>query len=391
MRFYRRTLAWLIPLFAATALGLTACGGGGSIDQPEPLTDLSNPAYSMRVLWHTSTGNGAGKFIHGFQPVVADGRVYVANEGGKVVALSLDDGKHVWEQDTDKHLVSGPSLVDGSLLVGTRNGELLALSAEDGSKQWSADLPSEVVAPVAGADGIVVTRTVDGHVAALDLSNGESVWTIEGTNMPKLTIHGTPSPVIRGDTVYVGLDSGRILALDLETGEQRWSQTVAQPAGSSELDRIVDIDTDPLIKDGMIYAASAGETLAALSIHGGQIQWKKPFSSVKDLAADDHNIYGIDMDGVVVAASQANGGLLWIQGGLKHRKLSAPAVVDGHILVGDYEGYLNCLSPEGGTIVGRGRPFSEGIRAQPVVVGDRAIVLGVDGDVAMVKFSPRDQ
>ncbi|HET7314673.1 outer membrane protein assembly factor BamB [Salinisphaera sp.] len=387
MNNYRRTLACLTPLLVAAAVGLTGCGGGSSIAQPKPLTELPNPGFKMQVLWHADGGSGGGKYDSGFVPAVAGGVVYVANLDGEVVALNLSNGHRIWDVDTDEQLISGPAVVDGTLLVGTRNGEIIALSADDGSKVWSADLSSEVIAAPAGTAEVAVARTVDGHVAALDMASGDHLWTIEGS-VPNLTMRGTASPVIRGDTVYVGMDSGKVQALDLATGEQRWVQTVALPEGRSELDRIVDVDANPLIDGNVLYAISAGGSLVAMNENGGQIRWKHEVASENNLAVDSANVYATDMDSVVWGVSRATGDTVWKQDALKYRKLSAPAVVDGHVLVGDYEGYLHWLSPSDGSIDGRGHPFGEAIRAQPVVVGDRAIVLGADGEVAAVRFTP---
>ncbi|AWN17727.1 outer membrane protein assembly factor BamB [Salinisphaera sp. LB1] len=386
MNNYRRKLACLTPLLIAVTVGLTACGGGATIDQPKPLPKLPNPAFRMQVLWHANGGSGAGKYEAGFVPAVANGRVYVANSDGEVVALKLANGQRVWHVDTHEHLISGPSVVDGTLLVGTRNGEVIALSADDGSKDWSADLSSEVIAAPAGTANVVVARTVDGHVAALDMATGDRLWTIEGS-VPNLTMRGTASPVIQGNTVYVGMDSGKVQALDLATGEQRWEQTVALPKGRSELDRIVDVDANPLIDGNSVYAISAGDALVSMNIRDGEIRWKHKIASENNLAVDSSNVYATDMNSVVWAVSQANGESVWKQDALKYRKLSAPAVVDGHVLVGDYEGYLHWLSPSDGSVEGRGRPFDQAIRAQPVVVGDRAIVLGAGGEVAAVRFA----
>lgn len=386
MKNYRRTLACLTPLLMAATLGLTACGGGSTIAQPKPLTDLPNPAYRMQVLWHANGGSGAGKYEAGFEPAVANGRVYVANSDGEVVALNLANGDRVWHVDTDERLISGPTVIDGTLLIGSRNGEVLALSADNGSKDWTADLSSEVIAAPAGTADVVVARTVDGHVAALDMSSGDRLWTIEG-NVPNLTMRGNASPVIDGGTVYVGMDSGKVQALDLATGEQRWEQTVALPDGRSELDRIVDVDANPLIENDTIYAISAGDSLVAMNESGGQIRWKDQIASENNLAVDGSHVYATDMNSVVHGVSKANGEAVWKQDALEYRKLSAPAVVDGHVLVGDFEGYLHWLSPGDGSIEGRGRPFGEAIRAQPVVVGDRAIVLGAGGEVAAVRFA----
>lgn len=391
MNYRRRSFVALLPVLAAATLALSACGGGANIAQPKELTPLPAKTYQMQVLWHTNGGEGAGQYTSGFKPAVADGRVYVANRDGEVVAFKLSNGQRLWHVYTDKHLISGPSVGNARLYVGSRDGDVIALDTADGSQAWTADLASEVIAAPAVDGQVAVARTVDGHVAALDAASGNRRWTIEGS-VPNLTMRGTASPVIEGQTVYTGMDSGKLLALDLATGEQRWKQTVAMPQGRSELDRIVDLDGNPLIDGSMLYAVSSGGTLAALSRQGGQIAWKADIASEDNLAADVDHVYAIDMDSVIRGVSRDNGQSVWKQDALEYRKLSAPAVLDGNVLVGDYEGYLHWLSPDNGSILARGRPFGEAIRAQPVIVSDhRAIVLGADGELAAVRFAPNNE
>lgn len=391
MIYRRRSLISLLPVLAAATVALSACGGSKNIAQPKELTPLPTQTYQMQVLWHSNGGDGAGKYTSGFVPAVADGRVYVANRDGEVVAFNLSNGQRLWHVDTDQQLISGPAAAGGQLFVGTRNGQVLALDASNGQQAWASDLSSEVIAAPAISGQFVVARTVDGHVAALDAASGDRLWTIEGT-VPNLTMRGTASPIIHDGTVYAGMDSGKMLALDLTTGERRWDQTVALPQGRSELDRIVDIDGDPLIDGPALYAISAGGTLAGLTVQGGQIVWKADIASENSLAIDGQHVYASDLNGVVWGVNRNNGETVWKQDAFEYRKVSAPAVLGNDILVGDYEGYLHWLSPDNGVELARGRPFGEAIRAQPVVVDDnRAIVLGADGEVAAVRFTPNQQ
>jgi outer membrane protein assembly factor BamB len=375
---------------ALSGLLLSACGGGAGIEKPKPLTPLPNAAYHLQTLWQTDTGNGAGPGVSGFQPAVANGRVFVANRDGTVVAINLDSGKSIWHTHTGDVLVSGPSTAAGVLLMGTQNGHVIALSAKSGKQLWRDDLSSEVIAAPGVSPQVAVVHTLDGHLVALNIHTGKRRWTAEAA-VPRLTMRGTSSPRIVGNTVYAGMDNGKVLALDLATGEQRWQQIVALPSGRSELDRIVDVDANPLIRGNTLYAVSAGDQMVALSLHGGSMHWRHQVASVTGLATDARNIYTTDLNGVVWAISRTTGHAVWQQKALKHRKLSAPALYDGDVLVGGDQGYLHWLSADNGHVIARGQVFSAAIQAKPVVAGDRVIVLGADGQLAAVRFAVGSQ
>ncbi|MES1949201.1 Pyrrolo-quinoline quinone [Salinisphaera sp. S4-8] len=387
-RFFRSTGAAIV--LAASSAVLTACGGSANVAEPTPLTTLEAPAYRMDTLWKTDAGEGAGDYVSGFVPVVDGDRVYVGNQDGYVMALDLATGRKIWRSRTGDRLISGPSLARGLLLLGSRDGQVVALSAATGEREWTASLDSEILSAPAANDQVAIVRTLDGRLIALDMANGQRRWTIE-RNVPTLTLRGTSSPVLVGDTVYAGLDNGNVIALDVATGEERWSQTVAFPSGRSELERIVDIDANPLVVDNELYAVSAGGQLASLSTTSGRVRWRHEVASEDALALDERNIYTVDRNSVVWAINRLTGGERWQQDGLKYRKLSGPALLAGDLVVGDYDGYVHWLSSDDGRVIARGRPFDEPIRSQPLVVGDRVLVVGAYGEVALLSFTPRDE
>ncbi|ROO24730.1 outer membrane assembly protein YfgL [Salinisphaera orenii MK-B5] len=385
----RRTIPGAVGLLAAASVLLTACGGGATVAQPTPLDELEAPAYRMQTLWQTDAGAGAGEFVSGFVPAVADGRVYVANRDGYVRALDLGTGETIFRSRTGDRLIAGPAVGDDTLLMGTRDGQVVALSATTGERKWTTELASEIIAPPAISEGLGVVRTLDGRVVALNLGDGRRRWSVE-YSVPTLTMRGTSSPVIVDGTVYAGLDNGKIVALDLDNGEQRWEQAIALPSGRSELERIVDIDADPLVVGGELYAVSAGGRMASLSLAGGRLRWSADVAAETGLAYDDDNIFTADMDGIVRAFNRLTGSQSWQQDALEYRRLSAPSTYQGDVLVGDLEGYVHWLSADDGQVLARGRPFEEAIRARPVVAGDRVLVLGADGEIAAVRFGPVD-
>ena len=377
----------LTGILAVATLALSACGGGSNIAEPTPLVELPAPAYRMERIWSTDAGEGAGPYVSGFRPAVSGDRVYVANRDGYVEALSLDDGRRIWRSRTGDSLVSGPSIAGDKLLLGSRDGRIVALDLASGKRAWTTELSSEVISAPTGNAQTAVARTLDGRLVAMDLATGDRRWTIERT-VPTLTLRGASSPVIDGSTVYAGLDSGKVIALDLATGEQRWEQVVALPTGRSELERIVDVDANPLIVDNELYAASVGDKVASLSLTSGRVRWQHDASVERDLGYDDDHIFAADMDGDVLALNRITGARSWQQEALKYRKTTGPTVFEGDIVVGDFEGYVHWLSADDGSIITRGQPFGEAIRSRPVVAGDRVIVLGADGEVAALRFVP---
>lgn len=374
-------------LIAATGL-LSACGGASNIAEPTPLSRLESPAYRMETVWKTDAGEGAGEYVSGFKPAVRDNRLYIGNSDGYVTALDLASGDRIWRSRTGDRLISGPTVAGDRLLLGTRDGELVALSATSGEREWTAELSSEIIAAPAANDAVAIVRTLDGRLVSLDLATGKRRWSIE-RNVPTLTLRGTSSPVIDGNIVYAGLDNGQVLALDVDTGEERWSQAVAVPSGRSELERIVDIDADPLLLSNELYAVSAGGQLASLATTSGRVRWKHPIASENALAHDTSNVYVTDRDSVVSAINLLSGGERWQSDALEYRKLTGPALYEGDLVVGDFEGYVHWLSADDGSVIARGYAFDEPIRSQPLVVGDRIIVVGAYGEVAALRFTPR--
>ena len=377
----------LIAALALSGAVLTACGGGANVTEPTPLTELNAPAYRMNTVWKTDAGEGAGEYVSGFDPAIKNDRVYVANSDGYVVALDLASGDRIWRSRTGDRLISGPTVSGGLLLMGTRDGEIVALSASTGEREWTSELSSEIIAAPAANGELAVARTLDGRLVALDLATGNRRWTIE-RSVPTLTLRGTSSPVIDGNTVYAGLDNGKVLALDVSTGEERWSQAIAFPSGRSELERIVDIDADPLVMGNELYAVSAGGQLASLAITSGRVRWKHEIASERALGHDQRNIYAADRDSDVSAVNRLTGSEMWKQEGLKYRELTGPALYEGDLVVGDYEGYVHWLSADDGSVIARGQVFDEPIRSQPIVSGNHVIVLGAYGEIAALRFTP---
>src|SRR5699024_10221461 len=352
-----------VAVLAAAALLLSACGGAENIAEPTPLQPIEAPAVRPTVQWNVSGGDGAHGRASGLRPDTDGGTVYVANNDGNVAAFNIHNGKRLWHTNTEYRLVSGPTVAGNTLLVGSRKGLLLALAADDGELLWQARASSEVLAAPASGRGIVVVRTLDSRLEAYDLDNGDRLWTVEH-NVPDLTMRGAAVPQIRGTTVLAGLDNGDVVAMALDSGRRLWEQAITLPTGRTDLERMVDVDADLLLDGDALYAISVGGKQAALTADG-RVQWKQDVASSTGLAADRQHIYTTDLNGVVHAVNRASGSVDWSQNGLKYRRLSAPVVYHGYVVVGDFAGYLHWLDPATGALVGRLNVLGEAIPANP--------------------------
>lgn len=374
-----------VAVLVATTIAIAGCGGAPPLHKPKPLSSAPNSGYRIQMLWSVDIGGGPGQTVSGLRMAVDGNEVFTAGTGGLVSVHSVDTGETIWTTDLDVSLTAGPAVGSGVVVVATRDGELRALSAETGERMWKQQLASAIIASPSIAHDTVVVHMLDGSTVALEAKSGVREWTVQSAK-PRLTMRGTSRPVIAGRTVYVGMDSGKVQALKLSDGSVIWTQTAALPAGRTELERIVDVDANVLVKPSVVYAVSVGNRLAAMTRAGGDILWRQEVSSSKGLAADREQLYTVNTASVVLALSRRNGHMVWKNDAFKYRRLSAPAVYRGGVLVGDYQGYLHWLGSDNGDGIARGHPLDAAILTAPQVVDGKVLVLGADGTLAAVMF-----
>lgn len=370
-------------MLSALALGVAACSS--TADKPPEPTELqaiADAGVKARKVWSAGVG-GFEAEPGGFRVAVDAGVAYAASEEGEVSAFSTDRGKRLWRQKLDKPLSAGPGLADQLVLLGSGDGEVVALDRRDGSTRWVTQLSGEVLAPPRGDGSVVIVRCFDGRVYGLDAGSGKRLW-VQPTSVPTLSLRGTGGPILVAGRTIVGLDNGKVLALDMSTGTPAWESVVSVPMGRSELERLVDVDAEPVEVDGMVYAVSYSGDLVALEFGRGRNEWRAEVASITGIAATDNALYVSARDGTVVALDRASGVVLWRQKSLLYRELSRPVIHQGLVAVADLEGYVHWLSPRDGRIVTRSRPVRDRVSTPPVVADSRLYVMADNGKLAAV-------
>jgi len=355
-------------------------GGDDNTDPPAPLVDIESP-IAVKKLWSTSVGVGDDKQFINLVPAVDESQIFVADRKGQVVAFDLETGKKNWSVKTETAIAAGPGVGEGLVLVGTSDAEVLALSTIDGTLLWKAEVSSEVLSvPRIDLDKVIV-QTADGNVAALDAGDGHEVW-IHDRSIPVLTLRGTSSPAVQHGLVVVGYANGKLAALSAEKGFDVWETSITIPKGSSEIDRMVDIDGDPIIVGAAVYVTTYQGRIAVVDIQNGDPGWTRDMSSSVGLGVDFSQVYVTDDQSHVWALSRGSGATEWKVEDMNNRQLTAPEPFEDYILVGDVDGYVHLLSRYDGRVAARVKVDSRGVNAKPLVKDGVFYVYGNSGKLA---------
>jgi outer membrane protein assembly factor BamB len=257
-------------------------GGADNTEPPAELVEYK-PEIEIDVLWKESVGDGAGNQFLNLVLAVSYGKVLAADNNGLVHARDIKTGDLIWEAETDYSFSAGPGIGSNTVILASSNAEIVALDVETGEIKWVIPVSSEVLATPLIANNIVIIRTTDGKVFALSEENGEQLWVFE-RSVPALSIRGTGTPIIVEGNVIAGYANGKLLALRLTDGKVGWETSVAIPSGRSEVERLVDLDVNPVETDGVIFISSyQGGTTAVLELDGDVLWRKEEVSSYSGL------------------------------------------------------------------------------------------------------------
>jgi len=407
---------------AVALLGLTLLVSGCSwftwlpwVDEDEEDVDELEPAALVRFdeeveverLWKSRVGDGLGSKYIRLSPIIVADRIFAVDGYGVVASFDRFTGKEIWEvriderdrgfmsvfnffDRTDESFVSGGvGAGDGHVLIGLTSGEVVALAVSDGSVNWRVNVGSEVLSKPAVSRGKVYLQTIDGRLMALDADTGKSIWSFDN-QVPILTLRGTASPMVAGDIVYAGFANGMLMAFQSDTGEPVWEHRVQLPEGRSELDRMVDVDGQPLLSGPLIYVSAYNGELKALRREDGQPVWAREYGSYLNLVEGYSQVYLVDGIDSVFAIDTSSAETVWTQEALYRRKLTSPVAFSNYLLVGDDEGYLHVLAQSDGRFVGRRKLDGEGLRSEMVVAEGRTVyVLTNGGSLQAVEISVR--
>jgi outer membrane assembly lipoprotein YfgL len=376
-----------ISVFMFSLVGCSLFGKEEEIVQVSPSPTVNNQ-FSIQQVWRNSTA-GNTHIYSLLGPINYDNAVYVASRSGQVKAVDLSNGHTIWDKNLSQSTLfssktalfsGGVSADDKYVYIGSERAVVYALDRNDGNVIWEKPVRGEVLArPVSSADKLII-HTANGNLQALNRNTGADEWDVM-LEVPPLSLRGNSTPTIAHGAAIFGDDTGHVNAYYINNGQLIWQQRISQPSGSTEIAKLNDVDSTPVIEGNLAYAIGYNGNVVALDLSNGQIVWRKEMGSTHSFVVDSQQLFVVDQNDNVRAVSKNGGTILWTQAGLLHRQLTDPVIYENYIVVGDFEGYLYWLDKDKGEIVAKTQVSSSGLISKPLVVDNKIVVQAKNGDI----------
>lgn len=305
------------------------------------------PSAELARLWQAGIGN-AGEYV--FTPAVVGESVYVAARDGALARF--DGGRQVWRISAGQVLSGGVGANDKVVVVGTPKGDVLAFHAGDGKPLWQARASSEILAAPAVHGDLVAVRSGDARIFGFDAADGKRRWVYQRST-PALAMRSNVGIVLDDKAIYAGFPGGKLAAVARNNGAALWESAVALPRGTTELERIADVASDPVVAGSTVCAVAYQGRVACFDADNGRQLWARDVSSVAGLDVGSRGVYVTDDKSAIQAFDRNSGASLWKQDKLANRGLTRPLALGSRLAIADFQGHVHLLSAEDGAFVAR--------------------------------------
>ena len=317
-------------------------------DEPKILSSFSNQK-TITIAWKKSF-KGENK-MGNFQPDFSSQNLFFSDITGNVVSINSETGIENWSSKLN-FLASGTAAGFGIVIVSDIEGNVIALNQNDGSELWTSNVKGEVLTKAAIDAKIVVVKTGSGGLIGLERETGNIQWSYR-SKLPLLTVRGNSSPIIVEDRIYASFDNGRLAVFEIDSGFPVWDGAISYVSGVSELENLIDSDSDPVVDGGLVYTTNYQGNLNIFDVAQKRSVWSYETSSFYSPIITRGMLMVIEADSQIKSFSLKTLEESWINDDYLNRSLSNAVTYKGNIVTGDYEGYLHIIDPLNGKTIGR--------------------------------------
>ena len=344
---------------------------------------------SLGTAWTVSIGAGStNKSRLVSSPVVGGGRVYTIDAIGTVRAFDVRNGGQVWSSSFGKDISresnygGGVAYDNGRVYATNGNGFVAALDATNGGLVWTVKPGGPLRGAPTAAGDFVYVMSQDNQLYALKESDGTTNWS-SAAALEIAGIFGAASPSVVSGTVVAGFSSGELNAYRYENGRQVWSDTLSRTSISTSVAALSDIDADPVVDGGQVFSIGKGGRMVALELTSGQRMWELNIAGNATPWVTGDWVFVVTDEAKAIALNRTNGKVRWINQlprweNEKGKKgpifYAGPVLAGGRLIVASTRGTLINVNPDNGSFQSQTN-VGGAVSLQPVVAGSTLYIL----------------
>lgn len=297
-------------------------------------------------------------------PVMSDGRIYVVDTTARVTAFDANTGAQVWSNALEIEKDGKPSRFGGGVSATGTNvfatngvGDVASLAADTGALVWK----KRPAGPLRGAptlsNGNVYVMTQDNQIYALRQSDGEAQWNEAGP-VSASGIFGVGAPAAAQGTIIAGYSSGELAAYRYENGRSLWSDTLSRTAMSTSVSTLTDIDADPVIDRGRVFALGKGGRMASYELVSGQRIWEINIAGISTPVTSGEWVFVMTDEARLLCVARSTGKIRWISKLQRYKNEKkkkkpiswyGPVLAGGRLVITNSHGAVWSVAPDEGT------------------------------------------
>ena len=361
---------------------------------------MGHPALgaTRTQLWQADITGGTNKQRLAAAPVVADNRLFAVGTDAVVSAFAADTGAQLWrtpigstDKDFKDSLFGGGAAVDGSVVYATSGvGDVAALNVADGSVIWKVKPSGPLRGAPTIAFGGVYVISQDNQIFALNATNGAVQWQATAS-MEAGSVFGAASPAAGQGTIVAGFSSGEVQAYRYENGRDLWEDALARTSMALSVSTLTDVDADPVVDRGRVFALGQGGRMASYELLTGQRSWEISIAGISTPYVVGEWVYAMTDDGKLLCVARSSGKVRWLQQLARFRvetekkkkdpiRWTGPILAGGRLIAVNSEGQLVEFSPTDGSTLAT-TEFKTPLSQPPIVANNVLYILADDGRI----------
>ena len=364
-----------------------------------PRHTIQHPALkrSVQAVWRTDIGQGDSRKARiTADPVATGGRIFTMDSRAQVSAVSTG-GELIWSTDitpardrTSDASGGGLAVSGNTLYVASGYGELLALDTATGGLRWRQkfDGPVQGTPTVEGGTVYVVSR--DSRAFAVDAANGRLKWEMPGTPTPSVMVGGA-GPALSDRHVIFPFGSAEVMGALKLSGLRTWSENIAGERRGRAYTGYTDITGDPVVVGYTAYIGTQSGRTVAIDINSGERRWTSLNGAYSPVWPAGGSLFMVSDASQLLRIDAATGETIWsvklpdyTKKKVRRRKAVfahyGPVLAGGLLRVASDDGYLRSFEPTSGALVSAVE-LPGGASSNPIVVAGTLYVVNSRGQL----------